>query len=167
MSADTPIPLDSVKAFLQAMVDCRTLNKMKMPGGWKYSCIEDFILKNGRSFKPMPLPKKVKRGKMKQCFKNAADLALDSSLTPGHIELVYVEGYALNIIPVHHAWCVDREGNVYDNTWPDGGKEYYGVMFTTSFLADRLLKSKTYGLIDQWELDWPLLRGMKGWEVKI
>ena len=51
----------------------------------------DFILKNGRSFEDAALPGGVRMGRPRECFRNAATLAL---LKP-HI-YIYVEGYAVN-----------------------------------------------------------------------
>jgi hypothetical protein len=51
----------------------------------------------------------------KACYSNAAQLALDHP-----DKYTYVEGYVLaGIIPVHHAWVVDRHGRVIDLTLRD------------------------------------------------
>ena len=51
----------------------------------------------------------------KACYGNAAQLALDKP-----DKYTYVEGYVLaGIIPVHHAWVVDRRGRVIDLTLRD------------------------------------------------
>ena len=130
-----------------------------MPKDWDYTCIEDFVLRNGRSFKVAPLPEDVARSKLRECFLNASVLAL---AFPD--DYIYVEGYAMpsNIpFPVHHAWVVDKHtGAVVDNTWNPVGTAYYGVEFSTEFLRKRLVVQKTYGLIDDWPNKWPLLRGI-------
>lgn len=69
------------------------------------------LLKDGKFYSPQPLPKRYAYGEMKQCFANAARLAL---ATP---DLTYCEGVALAIIPTHHAWCIDTKGRVVDPTW--------------------------------------------------
>ena len=71
--------------------------------------------------------------------------------------LSYVEGYAHSIIPVLHAWVTDGK-NALDPTW-DNGKKYYGVIFPFWYVTKILLKRKAYGVIDCWELDFPLLTG--------
>lgn len=122
---------------------------------WKYSSIEDFILKNGRKYEyVMP---GVKRGKMGECFKNAWHLMGGKGLT-------YVEGYAISgnlPIPILHAWCVDKNGIVYDPTWQDG-KSYFGVPFSTKFVYSTAMKRKRFGIVDDMEQSWPLIRGEVG-----
>jgi len=121
--------------------------------GWKYSCMEEFVLKNGKTFKVGN--GKVKRGKVKECFKNAFHLADSGS------GLVYVEGYATSKglpFPVLHAWCVDSKGNILDPTWKDG-EEYYGVPFDMGFVCRTILKRKKFGVIDNCEDGFPLLSG--------
>lgn len=110
-----------------------------------YSSTEDMVLKEGRNFNPAPKPDNIKQGEPKQCYKNASDLALkDSNLT-------YVEGYALMSsdidLPIAHAWVVDSEGNVIDNTWKDEGRSYLGIPLKTKFLTEQLIESGVYGLI--------------------
>lgn len=114
--------------------------------------LHGFILRHGRDFQ---ITKKSfpKLGKMKQCFMNAYKLAdRDHTLT-------YVEGFANGIIPVHHAWCVDRHDNVVDPTWRDG-QDYFGVPFQLRAVVEGILRREAYGsLIDDWEAGWPLLTG--------
>lgn len=116
-----------------------------------------FVLKHGRAYKPLPkLPMefRVHRGIIKECFRNASMAALQDRC------LTYVEGYASSIIPVAHAWCVTARGQAVELTWDKPGDEYYGVPFQTEFLRKQLLENKYYGLIDNWHMNWPLLRGM-------
>lgn len=121
-----------------------------------YKCAEDFVLRHGRSYTPARLPQRIRRMTIKQCFANCTRLALR------HEDLTYVEGFALNIIPVHHAWCIDADGNVVDPTWEYGEHlEYFGVAFSTTYLRSVFSdeRKKFYGLIDSPETDWPLLTG--------
>lgn len=84
-----------------------------------------------------PLPRK-------QCFKNAFVLA---SSNPGG--LAYVEGLALTSgIPLHHAWCVDPDGNVIEPTWPDLGQAYFGVALDIDAMRAHVLAKGTYGFIE-------------------
>ncbi len=106
-----------------------------------YSCFEDFVLQHGREFNRIGVVPRSQRGRMKQCYKNAAHLALT------HHELTYVEGYAVSIIPVMHAWCVTKRGTVIDPTWSDG-YAYYGVPFTRRYLTRCLCRNQVYGILD-------------------
>jgi hypothetical protein len=75
-----------------------------------YRSPAQLMLNHGVFYRPAPLPDGVPPGELKQRFRNAAHLALDT-------DLVYVEGYALSLIPVEHAWCVDpATGVVVDPT---------------------------------------------------
>ena len=116
-----------------------------------YFCFEEFVLRNGQFFKSQISPKSLKRGRMKECYRNALMLMLDN---PSYF---YIEGYAAGIIPAMHAWCVDKKGNVIDPTWPDG-KEYFGVIFKRSYALEQAIKNGRVGLIDNWQAEWPLLR---------
>lgn len=82
-------------------------------------------------------------------------------------DLVYVEGYAAGIIPVLHAWCVDSDGKVVDPTWDDGiGTEYFGVPFNRAFVMTAVVDKGSYGLIDDMNGRWSLLRqGGDGWKA--
>ncbi len=140
--------MSMVKTFLQQIVE---IKKSCYPNfTTKYCGFEDLILTNGRFFEPTPLPKGLPKGEIKDCFRNAFLLAHEHDLT-------YVEGYARGIIPVHHAWNVDKNGKVVDNTWcgtdskpslrrnPVLGEEYFGVAlnleFVTAFLNNQILRS--------------------------
>ena len=59
---------------------------------------------------------------MRACFQNARAAAKRYGWQ-------YVEGMANYIIPVHHAWCVDKQGNVKEVTWENAGNLYFGVVF--------------------------------------
>lgn len=147
---DTIIECKSgIKNFLKQMTGLvRSINRKN---GWKYSCIEEFVLKNGKAFSGF---EKVKRGRQKECFKNAFYLA---DYNP---DLQYVEGYATfsNIgLPVLHAWCV-KDGKVYDPTWKNGN-EYFGVVFDLSYVRKTILARKRFGVIDNFEHQFPLLSG--------
>ena len=116
-----------------------------------------FVLKHGRLWRTTPLLQRefrFHRGEMKQCYRNAAMAAMSDN------RLTYVEGYADSIIPIPHAWCVTARGLVVELTWEKPGAEYYGVPFKTKFLREELLRNKVYGLIDAWQSNCPLLRGM-------
>lgn len=102
-----------------------------------------FLLRHGREWEPARLPKNIHRGQMGECYRNASLLAISKR------DLTYIEGVALNIIPVGHAWCIDRLGRVVDNTWPEPQRcQYFGIPFKTKFLMETLRKRKVYGLLE-------------------
>ena len=126
---------------------------------------EKFVLQHGKQYNVAPLKDKhwLLRGKIKECFCNAALAAMWNK------GLTYVEGYACGVIPVLHAWCVDKHGDVVELTWPEVGTDYYGVPFNRKFLARQLCKTKQYGLIDSHKDDFGLIRGVykkKEWCIK-
>lgn len=136
-----------IKEYLRKTVEFSKRTKLNKLG--EYISIDDFIYQNGLYFKPKLLPKGIIQGRMKECYKNAALLAMEK---PNYF---YVEGIACGIIPVLHAWCVDKDKNVIDPTWPDG-KEYFGVIIKKEFLFKQTVKWG-FGLIDNWKNGWPLL----------
>jgi hypothetical protein len=121
---------------------------------WKYSSAE-LLLANGHEWPFAPLPDHIKPGEKGECFRNATMLAIE------HDDLTYCEGMAINFLfPVEHAWCVDRQGRVIDNTWaalklPKKHKlkldepQYFGVAIKTSFLLNQLRRLKFYGMMYQ------------------
>jgi hypothetical protein len=122
-----------------------------------YASQADFILKHGRAFEWRALPRGVRMGVPRQCFRNAVRLALRR---PGLYS--YVEGYAVNTLvagyPVAHAWCIDQEGFVVDSTW-DEGADYFGVPFQVEYVRRMGGARRDYSLIDNEEMDFPLITG--------
>lgn len=117
--------------------------------------IEEFVLTNGRAYKAAERPTGIRQGVMRQCFKNATELHLKCSK-----RYSYCEGYALNIIPVLHAWCVDQDGNVVDPTWPDQQDcQYYGVEIPRQYLVRTMIETEHYGILDNYKEGFPLMSG--------
>ena len=112
------------------------LRRPKTVEEWLMGCpFARFWKLGGAATAPMP---------RKQCFKNAFTLA---GSNPG--VLAYVEGLALTCgIPLHHAWCVDRDGNVIEPTWPDMGEAYFGVALDIDAMRAHVLAKGTYGFIE-------------------
>jgi hypothetical protein len=130
-----------------------------------YHCFEDFVLKEGREYRPAPLPKTYRRRPIGQCYANSQLLAFQR-------KLIYVEGYALDarikMMPFMHAWCVEPGSDkVIDPTW-GLGLSYIGVAFNPAYVRRRHrhnMKLKDAGrdyslsLIDDYPGGWPVLTG--------
>lgn len=140
------ISTKSDKALFESVKQMADIfSSMNKREGYKYSSSEDLVLKQGKFFTPETRPADVKLGAKKECFSNAARLALERS------NLTYVEGYAMINdrlpLPIAHAWCVDKKGRVVDNTWENPGVAYFGVPFKTSYLAKKLSETGVYGIL--------------------
>lgn len=144
----------------------RVVGTNKARSNWKHSCCEDFILKHGTSHTPRKLPADVKPGKNKQCFMNCLDLAQSRP------DLIYVEGYAMGVVPVMHAWCVTKDGFVVDPTWNGGvdraplGDFYFGVRLKLRYVMEVAIKSGVSGVIDNYQSGYELLKGVAASEWK-
>lgn len=88
-----------------------------------------------------PVPEGVPAGVKQYCFYNALMLAMENP------DYTYVEGYAYYMIPIHHAWVVDTDGKVIDNTWSDLSPCYYGVPFKTEAVAEIAMRTKMYSVL--------------------
>jgi len=120
------------------------------------------VLDVGCDFVGRGLPGEYTLGTPKQCFQNSYDLCIaDEGLT-------YCEGYVLSDklpMPLDHAWCVDAEGKVVDVTLADPiGWEYCGVMIKKEYMQAVISKRGYYGVLDNWQHQWPLLTGEHLWE---
>jgi len=100
-----------------------------------------FMLRDhGRKWQQKTLPSTISFGTLGECFKNAALLAME------HPELTYVEGFATCVIPMHHAWCVDPDGNVVDSTWRTLGTSYFGIPMSTDYVRETALRTGLYSV---------------------
>lgn len=121
-------------------------NGMMPPrGDVPYRSLTDAILRHARAW-PVVSEAAWPRGEKQQCFSNSQRLAI------AHPELTYVEGYALNVIPVHHAWCVDPDGAVIDVTWERrDSNRYFGVPIRTRYIRKISLQTGWWtALFDNW-----------------
>jgi hypothetical protein len=146
--------IEDIRQYLENFKKLKGNKGMK---GFKYSSIEDFWLQNGREMKSAPLHESYEMGAKKECFTNAFNLAMSEP------NLTYCEGLAIpsNLpIPFDHAWCIDQEGNVVDNTWDDSeGCVYYGVGFEFEDVRQIVLESEHYGVVSNYYSDYKVLRG--------
>jgi hypothetical protein len=152
--------MNSIKEYLEMMINVQQ-KSFNQTEEFKYCSYEHFVLENGTDFgRGSEAPEDLKYGKMKQCFANSFGLAMDDPTK------IYCEGWALNIIPVHHAWCLDVDtGDVVDPTWGDQHEcFYYGVPFKTNFVREHALKTGIYGIFYNPKSDLGLIKGTStGW----
>jgi hypothetical protein len=128
----------------QSIVDWLTLlrevaQNNGTPTGYHYAGVGDFLLQHGVWYEPRPLPRHVCMGIRRACFGNALALCRWRGYA-------YVEGYAIPQIeglhfPTHHAWNLDRDGNLIDSTWEKVGRAYFGVAFPLMVAQRALLRA--------------------------
>jgi hypothetical protein len=107
----------------------------------KYARLGEFVFKHGHEGKEQPLPKGIRLAPMKSCFRSAQRLAVKRSLH-------YVEGFVAPDVTdesgkvlyetpmfIHHGWCEDDAGNVFDNVLrrPERAK-YFGITIPASLI---------------------------------
>lgn len=120
-----------------------------------WCCHTEWLLDQGRLFVPVKRPRGVRLGTKRMCYRNALMRAEAHGLG-------YAEGYALGIacIPVHHAWCVDADGNAIEVTWPEPGSAYFGVQFNIEDVELTTTKQGYWGIVENdYIFGFPLLHG--------
>lgn len=138
--------------YLEGMRNLR--DRFKKPGIFVYGSAEEFVLKHGTFFKPSGLPDGIRPMRLQQCFENSFRVAQRTKAVH------YVEGFAIGIIPVAHAWIVDADGNAFDPTWAsrgDLGASYCGVELN----LEEVKMSRRGGclsLLEDWRRDFPALQ---------
>jgi len=139
----------------------RELNAAQIQAGMiigpAFSTILDLVLKHGRRYTLKPLPEGRWHGDFQLCFANALRAAKAG-------RWIYVEGYAIRHgtggTAVLHAWVTDPNDPTvaYDPTWSDGA-EYFGIPFRVDYVLAMRKKAGHPGVLDAWELRWPLVTG--------
>src|ERR1035441_10278728 len=124
--------------------------------GPAFATVRDLVVRHGRAYNSKPLPRgRWSRG-LQACYANALHAAMTG-------RWVYVEGFAIpdkGGLAVLHAWVTNLKNPVvaYDPTWGTG-REYFGIPFRLDYVLRMHEKTGRPGILDTWELGWPLLRG--------
>jgi len=151
--------ITTIKQHLESRIEFLRSKGINHCGINGYFCIMDFILQHGREWNPGTVCWAKGR---RDCFRHASKAALRNR------DYTYVEGFAALLIPVHHAWLVDKNGNVIETTWPMMGSGYYGIPFRADWVRTQQRESDCLSIIDQWTYDWKTMRTPKGqWLRKI
>jgi hypothetical protein len=116
--------------------------------GMEFTSMEGLLLKKGLEFK---VGEFTHEGEKKECFMNAYLLAERDDT------VVYCEGFGCSLIPTLHAWCVRFDGTVVDPTW-DNASGYIGIPFKLEYVRKTILRRGYYGVIDNYNERFPLLR---------
>jgi len=139
--------------FLRRHTEWLASLRPTLPTGWHHSPA-GFLLQYGKAYNLKLTPaRKYRRGQLKECYWNCR------SLVRRHPELTYVEGTAVNIIPVSHAWCVDRDGAVIEATWREAGLAYHGVELQRDYVLN---ETNEPPFIDNYLTEYPLMKLSEG-----
>jgi hypothetical protein len=108
---------------------------------FRYSCVEELVLFNGKAFYTNLDTQERPDGKIGECFLNAFNIAQINPET-----YTYAEGWAMmdGSIPTHHAWVVDAEGHVYDPTWQSVIRNEHERQITRAGSVHRTFGSASY-----------------------
>lgn len=114
------------------------------------------LLDHGRYFEPVAhLPAGFKKGPLGHCYENCTR-AIMQLIANGDSSYYYAEGFAVESTyrtPFEHAWLVNTDGEVIDLTWENTeGAVYYGVTFRHAFLLDVRKMARTYGILNNVEV---------------
>jgi len=102
---------ENLKFYLRTIA---SMSRSSVQEDFKFSGMPDLVLQMGREMKPIALPQNIKLGYPQHCYYNAQALAKRLPT------LIYCEGFALaesSLIPVPHAWVMDRQWQAIDPTW--------------------------------------------------
>jgi hypothetical protein len=144
----------AIQEQLRAISDGQIQNGMVV--GPAFATIRDLVAQYGRAFTIRALPKGHWSSESQACYANALRAAIAR-------QWVYVEGFAIPrraSLAVLHAWVTDPRNPVaaHDPTWRTG-REYFGIPFRLNYVLRMCEKAGHPGVLDLWELGWPLLRG--------
>ena len=124
--------------------------------GPAFATIRELVVRHGRAYTIQPLPRGRWSREPQACYANALHSAMAR-------KWVYVEGFAIpkpGSLAVLHAWVTNpnKSGVAHDPTWR-AGREYFGIPFSLDYVLRMYEKTGHPGVLDIWELGWPLLRG--------
>lgn len=132
-----------------------------------YATVDHWVLVHGRPFDPRPLPGGYRHGEPQRCYQNVVEAVERRRWKRGGKSFVYAEGFcSTGIIPFNHAWGLDEDGVVELTLRPRDGLPvtaecYWGVAFDQRFVLETLDARDCYGVIDAWDLGYPLLQDDK------
>lgn len=145
--------------YLKMMVDLRKSCSPERTNDLSFVCMEEFVLRYGVLCSPAKRPRGVHKRAYKECYSNTTHLLADQDFT-GSNDLIYCEGYAVNIIPCHHAWAITHDTTVVDLTWLKPQEcVYIGVPFSFKFVKETLASTGMYGIMENFLEGFPLLTG--------
>ena len=124
--------------------------------GPAFATVRDLVLHHGRAYANKSLPQGEWARDSQACHANALHAAMTG-------RWVYVEGFAIPAkgdLAVLHAWVTNPKNPVvaHDPTWGNG-REYFGIPFRLDYVLRMHQKTGHPGVLDAWELGWPILRG--------
>ena len=124
--------------------------------GPAFATIRELVVRRGSAYTIRPLPRGWWPGEPQACYANSLQAAIAR-------KWVYVEGFAIpkpGSLAVLHAWVTNpyNSGVAYDPTWR-AGREYFGIPFRLEYVLRMCERTGHPGVLDIWELGWPLLRG--------
>ena len=127
-----------------------------MTVGPAFATIRDLVVQHGRAYTIQPLPDGEWFRGLQACYANALQAAITG-------KWVYVEGFAIPAkgdLAVLHAWVTSPKNPLvaHDPTWRNG-REYLGIPFRLDYVLRTQKRAGHPGVLDAWELGWPLLRG--------
>jgi hypothetical protein len=109
--------VDFLKKYLRMNLDCWDHNCKIVPDRPRIVHPYQTILDHGTIGEKIVVDE-WEMMEIKQCYLNSMQMAVEHDLR-------YVEGFCFGIIPIAHAWNLDKNGNVVDVTLRPHGDEPY------------------------------------------
>jgi hypothetical protein len=147
---------EALENYLVAMAKSPFLGNKE----WPHPNMEHLVLHVGfRMPAPSPLPKWLRKGTPKMCFRNCLN-----AVKRHPDKLTYCEGFASgSVIPVIHAWLLSSDGLLFDPTWGTHRSgiqnQYHGIPIMLEYALEIFKQRKSYSVIDNWEGGFPMLSG--------